>query len=1043
MARLVFLLLFFIIGTTISQSLSNESSAASSESEAPSSDRLESPVQVSPVDIENNTGPFMRSESSLNRLLALSNPPNLPVEGTLNTDSLSIDNLANQLGVTVTDQNLLGNFNNLNSDSNQQTSEPLLQQQSLDDYLHPNTLLGQQGDTSQQTVDTLQSLLNDPSQNQYTTMTKIYQAQTPMLTGPNTAQLLNSVLLNQPLQVQALNNPYQQQSTLLGNQLTDTNYIQSLGLGQQLLGQTDTNNLQSLNLGQSLLGQTDLNYAQGQNFAQTLGQTDVNNLQGLNLGQSLLGQTDINNVLGLDLSQQLLGQTNLNNFQPLNLAQTLSGQQAYLGAPISSNNMYQMLNQGSSPVQSLGVDSLLGQDLSNLQNNLEQTTDQVNPFTPPLLPPLNNNILETRLVFKNQLPNLNQPNCKAAFGALIQSALTQYMQLAKLPYCQQAGFNPLPITNLPFEIIVVPSNTAWESSNNSVLTKILWILLNRLKNQPGPNQADMVTPILLELILNPVSAPIVDVINNNKLPNIIPGQTQNVPFLLLLLKLLKNQQLTPSRAYLYKIIVDIIKKQNDLNPYDQNPEIHDLPPDFIIPSTTEIFSQDTTDLPFIVPTRYPTLPPIEYPVWPTDYPYPTAAFPTQYPTPFVIPTEYPTSHVIPTAFPTQYPTPFVIPTEYPTSHVIPTAFPTQYPTPFVIPTQYPTSHVIPTAFPTEYPTPYVLPTEYPIKYYPTEYPTPQYVTPTDQNPTSNPLPPDFSNPTTRYVILILQKYLPQQQFTVQDLTLIIQLLNTLPKTYNELLLNPQLLNQVILQLTSHNLNPQLVLAIIYKYLIQFSTQIGQNVLLPDSNRVVVLKYQIKRQNPIVYQPYYYVLYKLPYVHFLKYLQQLLLTKPYLKENRALLLKELLVLAVSNNNEVTADFNGISKEYLVQLITNQGATPLDFKVISENNVSYEQLKVLNDWNSQLGTDLVVTQAGEVVTQGGLNSEMLKGNLGSNLWAYLVQQAPVGQVTNMGTDVTTGNPLIQILRRSDSQPAVESRPNDTVTDTQDVDVGDLNV
>ncbi|CAH2061668.1 unnamed protein product, partial [Iphiclides podalirius] len=125
---------------------------------------------------------------------------------------------------------------------------------------------------------------------------------------------------------------------------------------------------------------------------------------------------------------------------------------------------------------------------------------------------------------------------------------------------------------------------------------------------------------------------------------------------------------------------------------------------------------------------------------------------------------------------------------------------------------------------------------------------------------------------------------------------------------------------------------------------------------PDNNGVVELTYMLKQPKPVVYQPVYFVKYRLPYESFVRSLRELLVRKPQLRTDPAKLYQELL--AISKIAEISPTLQGLGKQQLMQMVTTNGAL-VKTKVLKINETALDkQLESVQNFNSMLAPNEIV-------------------------------------------------------------------------------------
>ncbi|KPJ02042.1 hypothetical protein RR46_01463 [Papilio xuthus] len=133
---------------------------------------------------------------------------------------------------------------------------------------------------------------------------------------------------------------------------------------------------------------------------------------------------------------------------------------------------------------------------------------------------------------------------------------------------------------------------------------------------------------------------------------------------------------------------------------------------------------------------------------------------------------------------------------------------------------------------------------------------------------------------------------------------------------------------------------------------RFITDTNQGKLnfTPDNSGVVELTYLLKRPHPVIYQPVYYVKYRLPYDSFVNNLRDLVRRQPQLRSNRAKLYQELL--SLSKVADLSPNLKGLGQQELLQMVANNGAL-VKTKVLKVNETLLDkEPKPVQDLNSNL-------------------------------------------------------------------------------------------
>ncbi|XP_031765306.2 uncharacterized protein LOC113522392 [Galleria mellonella] len=145
--------------------------------------------------------------------------------------------------------------------------------------------------------------------------------------------------------------------------------------------------------------------------------------------------------------------------------------------------------------------------------------------------------------------------------------------------------------------------------------------------------------------------------------------------------------------------------------------------------------------------------------------------------------------------------------------------------------------------------------------------------------------------------------------------------------------------------------------------------------LPDLAGMIELTYFLKRPKQLLYQPYYFVKYRLPYQTFVHNLHQLLLRKPFLRSNPIKLYQELVTM--SNITEISPDLKGVGEEDIQKLISDNGAL-VKAKIINGNDAfSNKQLKVIQNLNAAIRPEEILK-----INQEQMNLGVDKNKVGDN-------------------------------------------------------------
>ncbi|KAJ8706171.1 hypothetical protein PYW07_010948 [Mythimna separata] len=120
--------------------------------------------------------------------------------------------------------------------------------------------------------------------------------------------------------------------------------------------------------------------------------------------------------------------------------------------------------------------------------------------------------------------------------------------------------------------------------------------------------------------------------------------------------------------------------------------------------------------------------------------------------------------------------------------------------------------------------------------------------------------------------------------------------------------------------------------------------------------VVELTYMLKHEKPLIYQPVYYVKYRLPILSFIANMKNLLLEHPNLNSDPMKLLQELIV--VSNVTEVSPNLQGYPKDEILKLTFNDGDL-VQAKILDEQNLSLnDQITYVHGLNSDISPEEIL-------------------------------------------------------------------------------------
>lgn len=120
--------------------------------------------------------------------------------------------------------------------------------------------------------------------------------------------------------------------------------------------------------------------------------------------------------------------------------------------------------------------------------------------------------------------------------------------------------------------------------------------------------------------------------------------------------------------------------------------------------------------------------------------------------------------------------------------------------------------------------------------------------------------------------------------------------------------------------------------------------------------VVELTYMLKHEKPLVYQPVYYVKYRLPILSFISNMKSLLVENPHLTADPLKLLQELIV--ISNVTEVSPNLQGYPKDEILKLTFNDGDL-VQAKILDEQNLNLnEQITYVHGLNADISPEEIL-------------------------------------------------------------------------------------
>lgn len=160
--------------------------------------------------------------------------------------------------------------------------------------------------------------------------------------------------------------------------------------------------------------------------------------------------------------------------------------------------------------------------------------------------------------------------------------------------------------------------------------------------------------------------------------------------------------------------------------------------------------------------------------------------------------------------------------------------------------------------------------------------------------------------------------------------------------------------------------------------------------LANNYGFVELTYLLKHQQPLLYQPIYYVKYKIPMINFLANAKTLIAQKPQLSADPARLLQELII--EGNVSEISPNLKGYRKEDILKLTFKDGDL-VQAKVLDEKSLNLnEQIKLIHNLNSDVSPE-------EILQQNQLNAAKYYSHYGTS---HVMTQSygNLGGVTNLG-------------------------------------------
>ncbi|KAH9635754.1 hypothetical protein HF086_010979 [Spodoptera exigua] len=117
--------------------------------------------------------------------------------------------------------------------------------------------------------------------------------------------------------------------------------------------------------------------------------------------------------------------------------------------------------------------------------------------------------------------------------------------------------------------------------------------------------------------------------------------------------------------------------------------------------------------------------------------------------------------------------------------------------------------------------------------------------------------------------------------------------------------------------------------------------------------VLELTYMLKHAKPLVYQPVYYVKYRLPILNFISNMKKLITANPDLNADPMRLLQELIV--VSNVTEISPHLQGYPKEEILKLTLNDGDL-VQAKILDEQSLNLnDQIAYVHTFNSDISPE----------------------------------------------------------------------------------------
>ncbi|XP_045508013.1 uncharacterized protein LOC123703874 [Colias croceus] len=270
--------------------------------------------------------------------------------------------------------------------------------------------------------------------------------------------------------------------------------------------------------------------------------------------------------------------------------------------------------------------------------------------------------------------------------------------------------------------------------------------------------------------------------------------------------------------------------------------------------------------------------------------------------------------------------------------------------------------------------------------------------------TQNPLYAYLSYPQAKYT---LQNYNNNYQNPLHLKPPVTNQFGYLPNQRN-MLLNPQI-NQGISYNTApgvnnllQNLNNTVALQDLYR--LTSMTNGPKLNIAPNKNGMIELTFTLQRPKALQYNPVYYVKYILPYQTYMYNLQNLLQTRPFLRNNPAQLYQELL--AVANMTESSQDLKDLEKHEITKLVATNGAL-VKAKVLGDgkdsvDTVITDEVQNILKLSSKLGAEGMLNATKLAVDN--IEAAMNNGSNTTKPEANVIN-APIADVLNRSVNSRT--------------------------------------